>query len=79
LSEAEEKDLSELIEERHGRVSTIFTGQNPVNLWHGLMPNPAIADAILDRIVHSAIRIKLPGESRRKKSADLDSDPSKAS
>jgi DNA replication protein DnaC len=79
LSEAEEKDLFELIEERHGKASTILTSQNPVNLWHGLMPNPAIADAILDRIVHNAIRIELRGESRRKKSADLDSDPSKAS
>lgn len=66
MSEIEEKDLFELIEERHGKASTIFTSQNPVGLWHSLMPNPAIADAILDRIVHSAIRIDLKGESMRK-------------
>ena len=66
MSETEEKDLFELVEERHGKVSTIFTSQNPVGLWHGLMPNPAIADAILDRIVHTAVRIELKGESMRK-------------
>lgn len=79
MSEQEEKDFFELIEERHGKNSTIFTSQNPVSLWHGLMPNPAIADAILDRIIHNAVRIELRGESRRKKSTELDSDPSKAS
>lgn len=63
MSETEEKDLFELIEERHGKASTIFTSQNPVGLWHSLMPNPAIADAILDRIVHTAVRIELKGES----------------
>jgi DNA replication protein DnaC len=37
------------------------------------MPNPAIADSILDRIVHAAIRIELKGESmRKKKTAVLD-------
>jgi DNA replication protein DnaC len=70
MAESEEKDLFELIEERHGKAPIIFTSQNPVNLWHGLMPNPAIADAILDRIVHAAIRIELKGESMRKKKAE---------
>ena len=54
VSETDEKDLFELVEKRHGKVSTIFTSQNPVDLWHGLMPNPAIAAAIFDRIVHTA-------------------------
>jgi DNA replication protein DnaC len=67
-TESEEKDLFELVEERHRHSSTIFTSQNPVGVWHGLMPNPAIADAILDRIVHGGIRIELKGESRRKES-----------
>jgi DNA replication protein DnaC len=80
MSESEEKDLFELIEERHGRLPVIITSQNPVNLWHGLMPNPAIADAILDRVVHAAIRVELKGESmRKKKAAELDSEPLKES
>lgn len=76
MSENEEKDLFEMIEERHGKCSTIITSQNPVNIWHGLMPNPAIADAILDRLVHGAIRVELKGESMRKNRSD-EVDPSK--
>jgi DNA replication protein DnaC len=66
MTESEEKDLFELVEERYRVASTIFTSQNPTKIWHGLMPNPAIADAILDRIVHGAVRIELKGSSRRK-------------
>lgn len=66
FTEDEEKHLFELIEERTAHSSTIFTGQTPINEWHSLMPNPTIADAILDRIVHTAIKIKLTGESKRK-------------
>lgn len=66
ITEEQQKDLFELIEERHKKNSTIFTSQNPISSWHALMPNPAIADAILDRIVHSAIRIELKGDSQRK-------------
>lgn len=72
MSEAEEKDLFELIEDRHGNGTVILTSQNPVNLWHGLMPNPAIADAILDRVVHGAVRLELKGESLRKTASNLD-------
>ena len=80
MSETEEKDLFELIEERHGKAATIFTSQNPVGLWHSLMPNPAIADAILDRIVHTAVRIELKGESMRKSvTSALDSEASQQS
>jgi len=73
MTESQQKYLFELIDERHESASTIFTSQNPVGLWHGLMPNPAISDAILDRITHSALRIELKGESmRKKKTASLD-------
>lgn len=65
-TEDEEKHLFELIEERTTHGSIIFTSQTPVNQWHSLMPNPTIADAILDRIVHTSIRVKLTGESKRK-------------
>jgi len=66
LTETEEKNLFELIEERHNINSTIITSQNPISSWHDLMPNSAIADAILDRIVHNAERISLEGDSLRK-------------
>jgi DNA replication protein DnaC len=73
ISESEQKDLFELIEERHESTATILTSQNPVSLWHSLMPNPAIADAILDRITSSALRVELKGESKRRtKTSDVD-------
>lgn len=58
--------LLEIIEDRHGRCSTIIASQVPVNKWHQLLDNQTIADAILDRIVHTAHRIELKGESMRK-------------
>jgi DNA replication protein DnaC len=40
--------------------------QLPVALWHGALGEPTLADAILDRLLHSAHRIDLHGESMRK-------------
>jgi DNA replication protein DnaC len=59
--------LMEIIEDRHGKGSTIITSQVPVGLWHEIIGEPTIADAILDRIVHDAHRIEMTGESMRKK------------
>jgi len=73
ITEQEEKDLFELVEERHNSTSTIFTSQTPVKLWHGLMPNPTIADAILDRIVHNSYRLELTGNDSGRK--DLEPKP----
>ena len=67
MTAAERRDLFEVIEERHGISSTIVATQLPVNLWHENIRDPTIADAILDRIVHSAHRIELKGESMRKR------------
>lgn len=59
--------LMEIIEDRHGKSSTIFTSQIPVSLWHEIIGEQTIADAILDRIVHDAHRLEMKGESMRKK------------
>ena len=66
MGETEQKDLFELIEGRHQAGSTILTSQTPVSAWYALMENPTLADAILDRLVHTAIRIELKGESMRR-------------
>ncbi|MCK4825514.1 IS21-like element helper ATPase IstB [bacterium] len=58
--------LMEIIEDRHGRKSTIISSQLPVDKWFDIIGEPTIADAILDRIVHSSHRIELKGESMRK-------------
>jgi DNA replication protein DnaC len=63
--------LMEIIEDRHGKKSTLLTSQVPVNQWHGVIGEQTIADAILDRIVHDAQRLEIKGESMRKKRSNL--------
>lgn len=59
--------LMEIIEDRHGKSSTLITSQVPVSLWHEVIGESTIADAILDRIVHDAHRLEMKGESLRKR------------
>ena len=59
--------LMEIIEDRHGKGSTIITSQVPVGQWHEVIGEKTIADAILDRLIHNAHRLELTGESLRKK------------
>jgi DNA replication protein DnaC len=59
--------LMEIMEDRHGKASTIFASQVPVSKWYEVIGEQTIADAILDRIVHDAHRIEMKGESLRKK------------
>lgn len=68
LSAKQAVDLLEVIEERHGRSSTIICSQLPVDQWHNMVANPTVADALLDRLIHSAHRIELKGDSMRKQS-----------
>lgn len=73
LTTSQQTDLLELIDDRHQRRSTVVTGQLPVAHWHEAMADPTLADAIVDRLVHTAHHITLKGESMRKRSADLHS------
>ncbi len=59
--------MLDILEDRHGRKSTIFLSQLPVASWHSLIGDSTIADAIMDRIVYGSLRIELNGESMRKK------------
>lgn len=71
LGREQRHDLLEILEDRHGLKSTLVTSQLPVENWHEQIGDPTLADAILDRLVHSAHKIKLNGESMRKKNANL--------
>lgn len=66
LTEAESKDLLEVIEECQGSCSIIIAGQLPVEKWHQAISNPTVADAILDRLVHNSYKFNLKGGSLRK-------------
>jgi DNA replication protein DnaC len=58
--------LFELIEFRDQKGSLIITSQYPVGDWYGAFGDETIADSTLDRIVHSAHKISMKGESFRK-------------
>lgn len=69
LAGAQRRDLLEVVEDRHKLASTIITSQLQPEFWHAAIGDATIADAICDRVVHAAHRIKLGGESIRKKEA----------
>jgi DNA replication protein DnaC len=64
------RDLLEIMDDRYGTRSTLITSQLPTGKWYQYLNDPTLADAILDRVLHSAHKIELEGESmRRRKSA----------
>jgi DNA replication protein DnaC len=71
LTSSERRDLLEILEDRHGRGSTIVTSQLPIAHWHEAIGDPTLADAILDRLVHNAHRLPLAGESMRKRATTM--------
>jgi DNA replication protein DnaC len=66
MSPASRQDLLELIDDRTGNRSTIVASQLPTARWHDYIGDPTVADAICDRLLHTAHRIDLGGPSRRK-------------
>jgi DNA replication protein DnaC len=66
LNAEQRRDLLEIVEDRYDARSIIITSQLPVERWYEIIGNPTLADAILDRIIHSAYRIELTGDSMRK-------------
>ena len=70
----EYRSFLEIIDDRHGDGSTLITSQFHVDAWHDLIADATVADAILDRIVHSAYRIELSGPSLRNPKHGLKAD-----
>ena len=69
LTDEQRRDLLEIMEDRHGRKSTIITSQIPIDHWHEWLGEATLADAIMDRLVHNAHTITLKGDSMRKRMA----------
>lgn len=67
LEKQQQMDLMEIIEDRHAKNATIIVSQLPVANWYNIIGEETIADAILDRLVHTSHRLELKGESQRKK------------
>jgi DNA replication protein DnaC len=76
LNDAERRYFLEVIEDRHGCRSTVLTSQFPVKTWHDLIGNPSIADATIDRLLSSAHRIELMGDTMRRSEASAQSNNS---
>ena len=72
LNLAHRNDLMEIMDDRHGYSSTLMISQLPTDQWHSSIGDNTLADAILDRLMHNAHRLKLKGESMRKKQAIID-------
>ena len=71
LQKQQQMDLMEIIEDRHAKTAIIIASQLPVGSWYEIIGEATIADAILDRLVHTSHRIELKGESLRKKTVIL--------
>ena len=63
------RDFLEILDDRHGSGSVLITSQFPVSKWHETIPDPTVADAILDRLIHNSHKIELKGDSMRKRRA----------
>ena len=71
ITTAQRQDLMEVIEDRHGRRSTLIASQLPTEHWHDYIGEATLADAILDRLLHGSHRLNLRGESMRKNTDQL--------
>lgn len=71
LDATERSNLLEVIDTRHGKLSTVVASQLPVDKWYGMIGEATFAEAILDRLIHRAIRQPLTGESMRKQQSKL--------
>lgn len=72
LTDADRREVLELLEDRYQLRSTLVASQLPQTQWHDALGHPTLADAILDRLVHNAYRLEMQGESiRRRDTLDL--------
>ncbi len=71
LTRSQAQNLLEILDDRYGRTATLLATQIPVADWFSRIPDPTLADAILDRLIHNAYRLDLKGDSMRKNQTPL--------
>ena len=59
--------LLEILDDRYLKKSIIITSQFPIKNWYEIIGDATIADAICDRLFHTAHKIEIEGDSMRKK------------
>lgn len=70
MAASSRQDLLEVIDDRSGQRSTIITSQLATSHWHDYIGDPTVADAICDRVLHTAHRLELTGPSRRRRETE---------
>jgi len=55
----ESRDILEIAEPRYNKASTVLAGQVTHTKWYDLFPDPTIADAIMDRVIHNSYILTL--------------------
>jgi len=78
LTAQHRKDLLEILDDRYNVTSTIITSQLEPKEWHAVIGDPTLADAICDRLVHNAHRIKLAASESIRKTEGLTIKPKPA-
>jgi DNA replication protein DnaC len=66
LTDEQARDLLEVVDDRCGKRPMIIASQLPPENWYSTIPSATIAEAILDRIVHSSHRLHMTGKSCRR-------------
>ncbi len=66
LSQQDQLDLLEIIEDRHQLKSILITSQLSIKDWHDYIGEPTVADAIIDRLLNHSHKLELKGDSMRK-------------
>lgn len=74
----EAEDLREIVEERSFGKSTMITTQLPIKHWVEVLPDPVLAEAIMDRFEGPGMVVNVTGESYRVKLAKLASEENQA-
>ena len=65
MTDHDRRAFLEIADARYQTGATLLTSQYPVAKWHAQIGDPTIADSILDRLVHTAHRLELKGDSIR--------------
>ena len=66
LSQADAREIADLIDDRYHAASCVFLSQLRPQDWYQQIADPTLGESILDRIIHESLRLELEGESIRK-------------
>lgn len=72
LADEHRRGLFEIIEDRYDHGSTLFASQALLKNGHQVIGDPTFADAILDRLVHNAYKIRYQGRFHEESTKKLD-------